>query len=141
MIKIYNGNFIILKMPFVIIDMISRIKVGYITRKSSVLVRYSKICYLILNILTKNGYIYGYEIKLDGILVFLRYVNGVPIIREIASVSKPGRIITVKNKDMLGKFNNSFLIISTKNGLVGRGFDEPDINRKGFGGILLFYII
>jgi ribosomal protein S8 len=104
-------------------------------------VRYSKVCYLILNILTKNGYIYGYEIKLDGILVFLRYVNGVPIIREIAPISKPGRIITVKNKDMLGKFNNSFLIISTKNGLVGRGFNESDINRRGFGGILLFYII
>jgi ribosomal protein S8 len=122
---------------FLLGDMVARIKVGYITRKSFVLVLSSNFCRLVLGKLIKNGYLYGYEQHNSKyIKVFLKYVNGSPFFREIIVISSPRNVTFVKFRELMDIWRGSFILLSTSIGLLTR--DEALL--KGIGGIILLRI-
>ncbi|HDR27592.1 MAG TPA: 30S ribosomal protein S8 [Rhodovulum sp.] len=77
-------------------DMLTRIRNAQMRGKSTVRTPASKLRAWVLDVLTDEGYIRGYE-KVDGpnglpeLEVSLKYFEGQPVIRELKRVSKPGR--------------------------------------------------
>ncbi|MBV8090913.1 MAG: 30S ribosomal protein S8, partial [Alphaproteobacteria bacterium] len=77
-------------------DMLTRIRNGQRARQAVVAAPASKLRANVLEVLKREGYIRGFtheqvsrgvaELKIE-----LKYVDGEPVIREIARVSKPGR--------------------------------------------------
>lgn len=97
----------LIRMKDFISDMIVRIKNGQKVRLNSILLHNAtpKYCLKILDILAKEGFIYGYqefidlETNLKTIKVLLKYNNtGVPAINNIFRVSTPGRRVYVSTK-------------------------------------------
>ena len=77
-------------------DMLTRIRNGQMRGKSTVETPASKLRAWVLDVLADEGYIRGYEKATgkDGHPAFeisLKYYEGVPVIRELKRVSKPGR--------------------------------------------------
>ena len=79
-------------------DMIARIRNAQMRTSNNVAIPNSKFRVKIIEILKQEGYISDYKIissstKKDTLLVDLKYNNGLPVIKEIKRVSKPGRRI------------------------------------------------
>ncbi|MEP0324512.1 30S ribosomal protein S8 [Bauldia litoralis] len=76
-------------------DMLTRIRNAQMRKKSSVSTPASKLRESVLEVLQSEGYIRGYEaVEEDGrseLRIELKYYDGVPVIREIQRVSRPGR--------------------------------------------------
>ena len=77
-------------------DLITRIRNAQLRRKSKVVSPASKLRGNLLDVLKSEGYIRGYsQVDLDGgkseFEIELKYFDGLPVIREISRVSKPGR--------------------------------------------------
>lgn len=77
-------------------DLITRIRNAQLRRKSKVVSPASKLRGNLLDVLKSEGYIRGYsKVDLDGgkseFEIELKYFDGLPVIREISRVSKPGR--------------------------------------------------
>lgn len=103
-------------------NMISIIKNGYNLKLTKVEIMNSKICLNILLILYRLGFIKGYLIKnKKTIIIFLKYINNKPCIRNIVRVSSPGKRIYINIKKFryhLKKKSNGFYIFSTSKGLL-----------------------
>ena len=79
-------------------DMIARIRNAQMRLLSKVTIPSSKYRAKILDILKQEGYISDYKLLSDSktkgsLSIDLKYNNGLPVIREIKRVSKPGRRI------------------------------------------------
>jgi small subunit ribosomal protein S8 len=77
-------------------DMLTRIRNAQMRGKSVVETPASKLRGWVLDVLADEGYIRGYESTTgkDGhpaMEISLKYYDGVPVIRELKRVSKPGR--------------------------------------------------
>ncbi len=77
-------------------DMLARIRNAQMRGKSTVMTPASKLRAWVLDVLTDEGYIRGYESTTgnDGhpaIEISLKYFEGDPAIRELKRISKPGR--------------------------------------------------
>lgn len=77
-------------------DMLTRIRNAQMRGKSSTHSPASKLRKWVLDVLTDEGYIRGYEATTDAkghpaIRIDLKYYEGTPVIRELKRVSKPGR--------------------------------------------------
>ncbi len=77
-------------------DLITRIRNAQLRRKSKVVSPASKLRGNLLDVLQSEGYIRGYsKVELEGgkseYEIELKYFDGLPVIREISRVSKPGR--------------------------------------------------
>ena len=77
-------------------DMLTRIRNAQMRGKSTVITPASKIRAHVLDVLRDEGYIRGYEATTgaDGhpaLDISLKYYEGIPVIRELKRVSKPGR--------------------------------------------------
>ena len=77
-------------------DMLTRIRNAQMRGKSSVSTPASKLRAHVLDVLVGEGYIRGYEPGTDAqghptLEIALKYYEGVPVIREVKRVSKPGR--------------------------------------------------
>lgn len=77
-------------------DMLTRIRNAQMRGKSTVITPASKMRARVLDVLADEGYIRGHEAKSDRnghptIEISLKYYEGVPVIREVKRVSKPGR--------------------------------------------------
>ena len=93
-----------------IADMITRIRNAQLRTLNTVNIPNSKFRSRILDVLKEEGYISNYKTSSDKnnnkfLLVDLKYNNGVPVIREISRVSKPGRRIYTK-ADSIPKIQN-----------------------------------
>jgi small subunit ribosomal protein S8 len=105
-------------------DMLTRIRNAQRARKSSVAAPASKARANVLEVLQREGYIRGYSLEdiRPGISEFkieLKYVDGEPVIREIARVSKPGRRIYSKIADLPRIYNGlGIAILSTPRGVM-----------------------
>ena len=82
-------------------DMITRIRNAQMRLLSNVKIPNSKFRARILDVLKKEGYISNYKFLSDAknkgtLLVDLKYNHGLPVIKEIKRVSKPGRRIYAK---------------------------------------------
>jgi len=86
-------------------DMLTRIRNAQLRGRSTVLTPGSKLRARVLDVLSDEGYIRGYE-KMTGddghpaIEISLKYFDGTPVIREVKRVSKPGRRVYLGIKDI-----------------------------------------
>jgi len=86
-------------------DMLTRIRNAQLRGRSTVMTPGSKLRGWVLDVLSDEGYIRGYE-KMTGadghpaIEISLKYFDGTPVIREVKRVSKPGRRVYLGIKDI-----------------------------------------
>jgi small subunit ribosomal protein S8 len=105
-------------------DMLTRIRNGQRANKSDVLSPASKLRGNVLEVLKREGYIRGFneaELKpgISEIKIELKYHDGAPVIREIHRVSKPGRRVYSKIKDLPRVYNGlGISILSTPQGVL-----------------------
>tara|TARA_B100001179_G_C18387212_1_gene315909 strand:- start:69 stop:467 length:399 start_codon:yes stop_codon:yes gene_type:complete len=119
-----------------IADMIARIRNANLRSLSSVSIPSSKFRAKILEVLREEGYISDYKLLLDkrkkgSIIVNLKYSNGLPVIKEIRRVSKPGRRIYTK-ADSIPRIQSGLgiAIVSTSKGIMS----DNDARLKNIGG-------
>lgn len=123
-----------------IVDLIIRIKNGYLSRRATVVSPYSKFREAVVKKLELLGFIQNYEVTGDQVktmTINLRYEEGEPALTEVKLFSKPGRrwYITVKElKPVLG--NMGYAFISTPKGIL----TNREAKKEQVGGELLFHI-
>ena len=105
-------------------DMITRIRNAQMRMSKNVTIPNSKFRIRILEVLKQEGYISDYKLLPDSnnkntLSVDLKYSNGLPVIREIKIISKPGRRIYAK-ADSIPKIQNGLglAILSTSKGIM-----------------------
>ena len=107
-----------------IADMLTRIRNGLQAGKSSVKSPASKTRQRILDVLEREGYIRGYSrSELDGnkaeLEIELKYHEGIPVIRTLNRVSKPGRRVYSSVADLPRVHNGlGISIVSTPKGVL-----------------------
>jgi small subunit ribosomal protein S8 len=107
-----------------IADMLTTIRNGLVISKKFVNTPSSKLKLNILKILQEEGYIKSFkedEIKkgINEIKIILSYVNGEPSIKLISRISKPGRRVYSKIKDLPSYFKGyGVTIVSTSKGIM-----------------------
>jgi len=120
-------------------DMITRIRNAQMRFLNNVRVPGSKFREKILDILKQEGYIADYKVLSDSniktsLSVDLKYHNGLPVIKEIKRVSKPGRRIYVRATS-IPKIKNGLgvAIVSTSIGIM----TDNDARSKNVGGEII----
>ena len=119
-------------------DMITRIRNAQLRALNNVTIPSSKFRARILDVLKQEGYIANYKIssdnKKESLLVDLKYSNGLPVIKEIKRVSKPGRRIYAK-AGSIKKIQNGLglAIVSTSMGIMS----DNDARTKNIGGEII----
>ena len=105
-------------------DLLTRIRNGQHRRLSKVNSPASNLRTNVLEVLRKEGYIRGFssteiEPGISGIEIELKYHEGEPVIREIRRVSKPGRRVYSKIKDLHRPYNGlGIAVLSTPRGVM-----------------------
>ena len=119
-------------------DMITRIRNAQLRALNNVIIPSSKFRARILDVLKQEGYIANYKIssdnKKESLLVDLKYSNGLPVIKEIKRISKPGRRIYAK-ADSISRIQNGLglAIVSTSMGIMS----DNDARTKNIGGEII----
>jgi len=120
-------------------DMITRIRNAQMRFLNNVKIPSSKFRVKILDVLKQEGYISDYKILSDqknknNISVDLKYDNGLPVIKEIKRVSKPGRRIYARASS-IPKIKNGLglAIVSTSKGIM----TDNDARNQNVGGEII----
>ena len=120
-------------------DMITRIRNAQMRMLNKVRVPRSKFREKILDVLKQEGYIADYKVLSDqknngDLSVDLKYDNGLPVIKEISRVSKPGRRIYTR-AGSIPKIKNGLgiVIVSTSMGIMS----DNDARSKNIGGEII----
>lgn len=120
-------------------DLITRIRNGQRARKSAVTSPASNLRANLLDVLVREGYIRGYErynvrAGVDELRIELKYHEGQPVIKEISRVSKPGRRVYSKIKDLSKVYNGlGISILSTPRGVMS----DHEARQSNVGGEVL----
>lgn len=108
-------------------DMLTRIRNGQKARKSAIVSPASKLRANVLEVLKQEGYIRGYSSQkisegIEQLTIELKYYENQPVIRSLERVSKPGRRVYAKIKD-LKPVNNGLgtIVLSTPKGILSDG--------------------
>jgi small subunit ribosomal protein S8 len=105
-------------------DMLTRIRNGQQARQAVVAAPASNLRANVLEGLQREGYIRGFSKEqlrpgVNELKIELKYVDGEPVIREIARVSKPGRRVYSKLADLPRVYNGlGISILSTPRGVM-----------------------
>ena len=105
-------------------DMLTRIRNGQMARKNSVVAPASRLRANVLEVLKREGYIRGYSqadvrAGISELTIELKYHEGLPVIRTISRVSKPGRRVYSKIKALPTVSNGlGISILSTPRGVM-----------------------
>jgi small subunit ribosomal protein S8 len=105
-------------------DMLTRIRNGQRSKKSMIRSPASQFRSNVLEVLKREGYIRGYRAVdvragVSELEIELKYADGEPVIREISRVSKPGRRVYSKIKDLPRYYNGlGIQILSTPRGVM-----------------------
>ena len=120
-------------------DMITRIRNAQMRFLNNVKIPRSKFRAKILDVLKQEGYIADYKVLSDqknngDLSVDLKYDNGLPVIKEIKRISKPGRRIYAK-AGSISKIQNGLglAIVSTSMGIMS----DNDARTKNIGGEII----
>ena len=121
-----------------IADMLTRIRNAIMVERQSVDMSVSKLKRGVAEVLKREGFIWDFEeYQNEGepvgqIRLELKYGNtGEKVIRHIKRVSKPGRRVYSKSKDLRPVLNGlGIQIISTSQGVVS----DREARQKGIGG-------
>lgn len=111
-----------------IADMLTRIRNALAVKKDEIVVPASRLKIQIASVLKEEGFIKDYEIIPEGksgkLKIILKYFfpepkTKVSVIRGIQRISKPGRRIYIKSKDLQPVFGGTgILILSTPQGVM-----------------------
>ena len=122
-----------------IADMIARIRNAQLRTLNTVSIPNSKFRAKILDVLKEEWYISDYkpsskEKNNKFLVVDLKYNNGIPVIKEISRVSKPGRRIYTK-AESIPRIQNGLgiAIVSTSKGIM----TDNDARLKKIGGEII----
>ena len=122
-----------------IADMITRIRNAQLRTLNSVSIPSSKFRAKILDVLKEEGYISDYKFLSDSknkgsLIINLKYNNGLPVIKEIRRISKPGRRIYTK-ADSIPKIQSGLgiAIVSTSMGIMS----DNNARSKNIGGEII----
>jgi len=105
-------------------DLLTRIRNAQHRRLPKVSSPASNLRTNVLEVLRKEGYIRGFsateiEPGISGLEIELKYHEGEPVIREIRRVSKPGRRVYSKIKDLHRPYNGlGIAVLSTPRGVM-----------------------
>jgi len=105
-------------------DMLTRIRNAQQRRRPKVVSPASNLRARVLDVLAEEGYIRGYtrvdhKAGLSELEIELKYTNGMPAIREIQRVSKPGRRVYSQVRDLPTVANGlGVAILSTPKGVM-----------------------
>jgi len=105
-------------------DMLTRIRNAQMRGKGTVSTPASKLRAWVLDVLASEGYIRSYEKKDSDngqgeLVVSLKYFEGIPVIREVKRVSKPGRRVYMSIADIQPVRNGlGVSILSTPKGVM-----------------------
>ena len=120
-------------------DMITRIRNAQMRSLNNVKIPSSKFRIKILDVLKQEGYISNYKLLSDtnkkySLSVDLKYNNGIPVIKEIKRISKPGRRIYARAAS-IPKIQNGLglAIVSTSKGIM----TDNDARSKNVGGEII----
>ncbi len=120
-------------------DMLTRIRNGQRAKLSSIKSPSSKLRANVLQVLEREGYIRGFETSelrtgISEIRIELKYHDGAPVIRELKRVSKPGRRVYAKIKDLPRVYNGlGISILSTPRGVMS----DSEARAANLGGEVL----
>ena len=120
-------------------DMITRIRNAQMRLLSNVKIPNSKFRARILEVLKREGYISGYKFLSDeknkgSLSVDLKYSDGLPVIKEIKMISKPGRRIYARATS-IPKIQNGLgvAIVSTSKGIMS----DNEARSQNIGGEII----
>jgi small subunit ribosomal protein S8 len=105
-------------------DMLTRIRNAQNRKLTKVRSPASRLRANVLEVLKKEGYIRGYERAdvspgISELTIELKYHAGEPVIRTIRRVSKPGRRVYSKIKDLPRPYNGlGIAVLSTPRGVM-----------------------
>ena len=105
-------------------DMLTTIRNGLLLSKEFVCTPSSKLKLNVLKVLQEEGYITSFkeneiQKKIKEIKITLSYINGDPSIKLISRISKPGRRVYSKLKDLPSYFKGyGVTIVSTSKGVM-----------------------
>ena len=120
-------------------DLLTRIRNGQRAGKATITTPASGFRENLLRVLEREGYIRGFERYalrdgVDELRVDLKYNEGTPVINEIQRVSKPGRRVYAKIKDLQKVYNGLGLsILSTPRGVMS----DQEARQANVGGEVL----
>jgi small subunit ribosomal protein S8 len=120
-------------------DMLTRIRNGQRARKNQIVSPASKLRNNVLDVLKREGYIRDFSQResrpgISEIEIQLKYHDGEPVIHEISRVSKPGRRIYSKIKDLQRVYNGlGIAILSTPRGVLS----DNEARDQNVGGEIL----
>jgi len=120
-------------------DMITRIRNAQLRALHNVKVPSSRYRTKILDVLKQEGYISNYKLlphskNKNSLVVDLKYYNGLPVIKEIKRISRPGRRVYAR-ADSIPKILNGLglAIVSTSMGIMS----DSDARIKKVGGEII----
>ncbi len=121
-------------------DMLTRIRNAAATRKSEVVMPYSKLKHNLANILHKEGYVAEVKVRegaLKELEVKLKYDGAQSVLSDLKRVSKPGQRIYVP-MDRIPRANGGLgiTILSTSKGLM----TDREARKQKFGGEVICQI-
>lgn len=124
-----------------VVDFIIRVKNGYLVRKELVVCWYSRVVEEIVKILKRERYIKEYQIEEENkkktIKIFLLYKDKKPALNKVKLVSKPGRRIYTKVKDLKPFLGGKGLaILSTPKGIK----TDKEAKKENVGGEVLLRV-
>ena len=112
-------------------DAIVRISNGYLHKLIEIEVINSFLIVSFLKLLYSNGFIRGFIVKKNTILVLLKYYRGVPAIRHISTISKLSRRVYLSKREIITlSQNQEFFVLTTPKGL----FTNKNILDENFMG-------
>ena len=120
-------------------DMLSRIRNGQRVGKSVVRAPASRLRSNVLEVLKREGYIRDFrrddtQAGLAELQIELKYNEGLPVIQEISRVSRPGRRVYSKIKELPRYYNGlGITILSTPRGVVS----DQEARAANVGGEIL----
>jgi small subunit ribosomal protein S8 len=122
-------------------DMIIRIKNAFLAGHDTVMIPHSKVNESIAKILTENNYVNGFKViekkPQSDLKVTLRYVDNLAAITEVKRLSRPGRRLYSKVKDIPIALNRyGITIVSTSKGIM----TDKDARKQHVSGELLCQI-
>ena len=120
-------------------DLLTRIRNGQRAGKETITTPASGLRENLLKVLEREGYIRGFERVavregIDEIRVDLKYNEGSPVINKIERISKPGRRVYAKIKDLQKVYNGlGISILSTPRGVMS----DQEARQANVGGEVL----
>jgi small subunit ribosomal protein S8 len=125
-----------------IADLLTRIRNGQEANKSSIAAPASAFREAVLGVLKREGYIRDFSrvnvrTGIDELKIELKYFDGEPVNKEISRVSRPGRRVYSKIKELPRVYNGlGIAILSTPRGVMS----DTEAREANVGGEVLCHV-